>query len=152
MINIQPFTPRYFQLPGIQAQLVQNGRMNIGDVMTIFHGMETDFIGRPMRNPPLESRPGHPDRKPEDMMVAAIGTLGAWRATEFAGKNHQRLVQQSAAMQVLQESTDRLVNCQRVGRVVILQATMRILSACSSRTMLDLDEADTPFNKSPGRK
>ena len=118
----------------------------------------TDSIGTSQDRAPLDSRPGKECRLDSSPVIATrclvgIGNLEDTRsATEFTGKNHQRLVQQSAAVQVLQESTDRLVDCQRVGRVVILQATMRIPSACSPRTMLDLDEADTSFNKSPGRK
>ena len=57
VVNLQSLAPGDFQPPGIQPQLLQDGGMDVGDVVTVFDRMEPDFIGGPCTTPPLMPPP-----------------------------------------------------------------------------------------------
>ena len=52
-IDLQPLLARDFELTGIEAELMQNGCMNISDVMPILDGVESQFVSCAVSNPAL---------------------------------------------------------------------------------------------------
>ena len=52
-IDLQTFLTRDFQLAGIEAELMQNGCMNISDVVPILDGVESQFVSCAVSNPAL---------------------------------------------------------------------------------------------------
>src|SRR5436305_119995 len=54
--------------------------MNVGHVMAVLDGVEADFVGGAVDNAALEAAAGHADSEAVDVMVAAVGSLGAARA------------------------------------------------------------------------
>lgn len=60
-INIEPFAAGDFQTASVQAQLLQNRGMNVGDIVAVFDGMETDLIGRSVHHASLDAAPSERD-------------------------------------------------------------------------------------------
>src|SRR3954467_7302945 len=46
---------------GIEAELVENGGVNVGDVVAVFDGVEAKLVGRAMDRAALDAAAGHPD-------------------------------------------------------------------------------------------
>ena len=63
----------------------------------------------PMVWPPLHAAAGHPHGEAVGVVVAAVALLAHRRAAELAAPDDQRLVEQAAALQVVQQAGDRLV-------------------------------------------
>jgi hypothetical protein len=72
MVYFQTLSFRQFQFSGIEPQLMQDGGVDIGDIMAILDRMKSNFIRRTMNGSALDSSPGKPDRKTEDMMVSPV--------------------------------------------------------------------------------
>jgi hypothetical protein len=45
-INLQPLLARDFELVWVEAELVQDGGVQVGDVVAVFDGVKADFVGR----------------------------------------------------------------------------------------------------------
>jgi len=118
MVDVQAFASRYFQMAGIETQLLQDRGVDVGDIVPVLYGVETDFIRHSMDDAPFDSTAGHPDGKTVDVVIASIGTLRSWRLAEFAGKQHNGRIQQATLLQVLQQAGDRLVDRFEVAFVV----------------------------------
>ena len=89
---------------------MQDGGVDVGHVVPIFDGVEAQFVGRAVGDAPLQASSGHPDREAERMMVATIASLRAGRAAELGGPDDERLVEQPALFQVLEEPRDRTID------------------------------------------
>ena len=86
---------------------MQDGRVQIVDVNLVLDGVVSEFIRGAVDDAGLEAAAGHPHREAERIVIAADFlcvhiALRAWRTAELAAAEHDRLVEQSAALQVLQ--------------------------------------------------
>ena len=110
VVNLQSLAPGDFQPPGIQPQLLQDGGMNVGDVVTVFDRMEPDFIGGPVHDAAFDAAARHPHAKSVNMVIAPVRPLRPRSPAEFSSKYNQRFVEQPAATEVLQQGGHRLVD------------------------------------------
>ena len=95
--------PGISSLAGVEAELVEDRGVDVGDVVAVLDGVEADLVGRAVDDAALQAAAGHPDGEAEDVMVAAVGTLRTGRATEFGGEDHECFIEQPAAIEVLQQ-------------------------------------------------
>src|ERR1700683_2528665 len=72
-------------------------------------GVNAELVGRAMHRAPLDAAPREPDAESFRMMIAAIAPCGVRRAAELAGPEDERLVEQAALLEVLDETGDRLI-------------------------------------------
>ena len=71
-VLLKAFLPGDFQAVRVQAQLLQNGGVNIGDVMRILNGVKPDFVGCSVSDSALQSATGHPHTESVRMMISAV--------------------------------------------------------------------------------
>ena len=71
VIHIEALLPRNIQPPGIEAEQVQHGSVNVGDIVPVLDRMKAQFIGRAVNDAALYSGSGHPRRETIGMMVTA---------------------------------------------------------------------------------
>ena len=106
VVNLQPFATGDFELAVIESQQVQNGRMQVSDVVTFAESMIAEFVGGSMDVAFFQTGSRHPDRESVGMMIATICAAStafqARRATEFCAEDDQSFVEQSALFQILQ--------------------------------------------------
>ncbi len=116
--------------------------MNVRHIVTILTGVKTDFVRSTMHHSALQSSAGHPNAETEDMVIATIGALRSRRSAEFGGKHDNRFIQQTSALQVDQQTANRLIDGLSQTRVIAFQSAKRIPSAsapppcwiCTKRT------------------
>ena len=107
MVHVEAFAAGDFQLVRVEAELVQDGRVDVGDVMPVLDGVEAEFVGRAVGDAAFDAAAGQPGAEALGMVIAA-GAFGAGRAAEFGAADDERLVQQSALLEVLEQAGDRL--------------------------------------------
>jgi hypothetical protein len=95
MIQFEALAPGNLEPMRIQSQLMQDRRVDVGDVMPILDGMKAKFIGGAVLNTSRDTAPGQPRAKTLRMMIAAA-LLRAGRTSEFRAKHDQRFVEQAA--------------------------------------------------------
>ena len=71
-VNLEPFMARDFEAARIEAELVHDGGMHVGDIMAILARMKSDLVGGAVYDASFESATGEPYREAEYVMVAPI--------------------------------------------------------------------------------
>src|SRR5262245_61561350 len=85
------------------------------------------------------------------MMVPAIA-LGARRTAKLGAPDDQRLVQQAALLEVLQETRNGPIHLGREGPVVLANARVRVPGTAAAAAVEDLDKADAALHQAPRRQ
>ena len=80
--------------------------------------------------PPLTPSAGKPQAESVRVVIAAIRRLHKRRAAELAGPENERLVEQSARFQVLDQPGDRLIDLKGIDPVVPLELDVLIPTDC----------------------
>src|SRR5207249_6642269 len=98
----------------MDAELVQNRRLQIAHVYRIPDDVVAELVGLAVHDAALDPPAGEPHREAARVMIAPVVGVGqlALRidgASEFADPNHERLVEQSARLQILAQSETALV-------------------------------------------
>src|SRR6266487_2082958 len=95
----------------VEAQKVQNRRVQVVDVHRILRGPEAKFVGRAIHRAALHAATSEPHAEAVVIVVAAAQRrqLGDGRAAELAAPEHERLVEKTALFQVREKGGDGLV-------------------------------------------
>ena len=106
----------------VEAELVEEGGVQVADVDGMFDGAEAEFVGDAERDAGFEAAAGHPHGEGVDVMVAAgrFPRFAHRRAAELAAPEHDRRVEQSAATEILHQCGRRLIDLFADVRQVLL--------------------------------
>ena len=129
---------------------MEDGGVEIGDIVRGIDGVEADFVGGAVGDACFEAAAGHPDGEAVDMVIAAIGALGAWGATEFGGEDHEGVFEEAALGEVLEEAGDGLVDGEGEFGVIGFEGGVGVPGAGAAAAVLDLDEANAAFGEASG--
>jgi hypothetical protein len=80
----------------IDAERVENRRVQVVDIDRVFHGVKSEFVGAPKGNALFNSAPGHPHGESVGVMVASplfAGPLDNGRPPKLTAPNDQRFVE-----------------------------------------------------------
>ena len=61
MIDREAFASGHFQAMGVEAHLVEDGRVDVGDVVAVLGRVEAEFVGRAVGDAPFDPAAGEPD-------------------------------------------------------------------------------------------
>src|SRR6266853_652081 len=136
----------------VDAQLTENGGVKVADVDRVLDDVVGHLVGLAIDKSGLHAAAGHPDAETAGMMVAAIIFLGELAlaingAAKFTAPNHQRVLEQAALLEVLDEAVAALVNVLALRRKVARQVAMLVPAA-----MKDLHEAHAALDQPPGHQ
>ena len=134
------------------AQQVQHGCMEVVYLGAFVHGLVAPLVSRSVNGARLHSATGQPNREPVLIVIATILPLGEWCAAKFAGPDDQCFIEQAALSKVLEQRSDRLVNCQRIIFVSRLEAVMLIPTVAFDLGTGQFDEADAAFDHASGNQ
>src|SRR6266567_9621688 len=81
VVEFEAFAARDFELAGVQSQATQDGCVDIGHIMTVLNGVETQFVRHAVLDAAPHARAGEPRAKGLRMMIAP-GAFRSWRTTE----------------------------------------------------------------------
>ena len=103
------------QLLVVDAQAVQNRGLQIVDVHRIRDDVVAEVVGLAVRDAGLDAAAGHPHGEAARMMIAAVVVvrqlaLAVDGAAEFAAPDDQRVVEQAALLQILDQRGRRLID------------------------------------------
>ena len=93
------------QPPVVDAQTVQDRRVQVVNVNWIFHHIVAEVVSLAVDNPRLDAGARHPEREALGMVVAAVVVAGELALAidgpaELAAPDHQRVVEQPALLEV----------------------------------------------------
>ena len=100
VVDVETLAAGDVQLGGVETELVENGGVDVGNVMWVFNGVKAQFIGCAMNYTGLYAAPGKPAGEALRMMVATRA-LGTGRAAELSAEHHQCILQHSALLEIL---------------------------------------------------
>ena len=89
-LGFEAASPRDGKLLCVEPELVQDGRMHIGEVVTLVDGVKSEFVGGAADLAPLNTPACHPARKTINMVIPAVGASfgpGVRRSTFGARPN-----------------------------------------------------------------
>src|SRR5437879_3605368 len=98
------------QLLVVEAEQVENGRVEVVNGDALLACAETEFVGRSDGLPSFYAAAGQPHRVAVRIVVSAFASLRHGRAAEFTGPNHQGTVEQSPLLEVTQQRRNGLVH------------------------------------------
>ncbi len=132
----------------IEAEQVEDGRVEVVDVDAVGHGVETQFVGFTQSHPRLDPTAGQPHGKGIGVVVSAVITaLHHRRAAKLATPDDQGILKHSALFQVLNQGRAGLIGV----LAILLQAVDEVAMLVPS-FMKNLDKADTAFGEPAGKQ
>jgi len=137
----------------IDAQLVQDGRVQVVNGERIDNGVRAKLVGFSIRDSAFEAATSHENRIAADMMISAsdiVDRTDGGCPSHFASPQHNGLIQKAALMQVCDQRRNGLF-C-NAGVLFVIHFQMRVLVpwrvvAIEARAG-DLDESDTGLDES----
>src|SRR5215510_4333156 len=97
---------------------MQDRRVDVVDVRPFFNRAQPDLIRGADDLSAFDTAAGHPHRETPGVVVAPVAFLVEWRAAEFTAPYDQRRIEQSARLQIGQQSGDWLIGAGAHLRVV----------------------------------
>src|SRR6185503_14273534 len=94
----------------IEAELVQQGGVQVVDGDAVLYGLESELVGGSVSDTGLDAAAGQPHGVAVGIVVAAVAVLRARGASEFPAPDDQGLVQQAAALQIADQGGRGLVH------------------------------------------
>src|SRR4051812_45986258 len=89
---------------------MEHGGMDVVAVGGLVGGLVRPFVAGAVAGTPLDATAGEPAGEGVGIVVAAFASLRAWHAAELRGPVDDRLFEQAAGLQILEEAGDRLVH------------------------------------------
>ena len=109
VIDIQPLAAGDFEAVAVQAELVQYRRVDVGDVVAIFDGVETQFIGRAVGDAAFDAAAGEESGEALGVVVAA-GAFCARGSAEFGAPDDDGVVEEAALLEIFDQSGDGAID------------------------------------------
>lgn len=102
----------------VESQQMQDRGMQVVQMNFVLHRVIAVFVGGAVAKPSLYASAGEEHRVALRVMVSAVAALGGRRASKFATPDNERVLKQSAAFQVVQQSSNWLIDLQGIGGVL----------------------------------
>ena len=125
----------------IETELVQDRGVDVGDVVPVLDRVEAKLVGGAVDDAALDAAAGHPDGEAVGVMIAAVGALGTRCAAELGGPDDDRVVEQAALFQIVQQAGDWLVDLRHSS-----------WSGCAAEARVGVPRTGAPLRRGrPGR-
>ena len=136
----------------VQAEQVQDGRVEVVGVNRINHGLEADLVGGPVRVPGLHAGPGKEGRERPVVVLAplVVGRAIEWCAAKLRRPDDQRVVEQAALLKVCQQSVDRPVNL--LGQALVIHHVPVRIPITGGTGVDQFDETNPALGQAPCRQ
>ena len=137
----------------IEAEQVQDRRVQVVDRQDVFDGFETEFVGRAVADSAFDASSGEEGGKAVGIVISALGTFLEHRHTAELGTPHnQRVVEQPSLPHVVNQCRGWLIHDAAVNVVLLSQLLMTVpvqASAAGVGPVEELHEANTFLDQSP---
>src|SRR5262249_24183197 len=135
----------------VQAHEMKNGRLEIVNVDTVFDGVIAEVIRCSVSNAGLDAAAGHPNGEGVLVMVPAkpfrsVALFVHRRSAEFPSPNNKSAVQQTATLQISNQSGNRLIRLLAAAHKAIAQVVAHRLPMAVPIPMIELHETDSALD------
>src|SRR5262249_38755368 len=136
--------------PGVfDAEAMQERGIEIVDVHRVLNDVVTIIVGGAVADAGLEAAARNPHREATAMVVAPVIrrcqlALAVDRAAKFPAPNDERVVEQAALLEVLDERRGRLIHVETLAANLARQVAVLVPA-----TVHELDEADAALDHAP---
>ena len=131
----------------VDSHQVQQRRVEIVDVHFLLGGVPAEVVGGSVNESRADTSPSEAEGVAVRMMLAPVGALAGGASAEFTAPNDQRIVKQSARLEVRQKRANRFVGCSSIFTVALFEFAVLVPVQSVALATLDLDEADTPLGQ-----
>ena len=142
----------------VHAEEMEDGGPQIVDGANVLDCMIAKIVGGSVCGAAADAAAGEPDGKAEGIMIPTVAALCERSAAEFAGPDDESFVEQSAGLEILDESGDGLIHLLGHFRVTGLENAVLIPGIADltgiGRALKagQFDETNTPFDEAPGEQ
>src|SRR5579871_4876850 len=108
----EPFAPALVQVAElvlIETELMQDGGVDIAEMIRIFHGVQPDGVGGSDHLAALDPAAGQPHAETQVMVIAAPAILGFRRTAELAAPKDQSGFQEATPLEIVEQPGNGLV-------------------------------------------
>ena len=142
----------------VEAKLMQDRGLQVMDVNRILRDTKSQLVGLSVVEAPLHSAAGHPHGEAVRVVVSTenlpfrCAAFTEWGATELSSPDDQRLVEETALLQVLDQGGDGLVHRSALVRQSISQTGRCPGSMVVPAPVEELHEANPLLDQSTGEQ
>src|SRR5438046_1864752 len=101
MIHLEPLATGDLQEVRVEAELVEDGGVDVRHIVAVLDGMEAELVRGAVRHTALDAAAGEPGAEALRVMVSPRA-LRAGRAPELRAPHDQRVLEHPAPLQVLE--------------------------------------------------
>src|SRR5260221_20361 len=127
----------------VEPEQVEHRRVKVVNVHAVLNRVIADLIGCAVNESAFHSTAGHPDRVPVRIVIPPISALRYRRATKLTRPDDERVLEQSACLEVLKEPADWFVDFTSILSVEIIELAVLVPLV----TVRALNEAHTAFRE-----
>ena len=137
----------------VEAEQVQQGRVQVVDVGLVLDAVEAEFVGLAVGDAGADAAAGEPHGEGVDVVVAAglVAVFAHRRAAEFAAPDDQGLLEQAAGLEVADEAGAGLVNLVHDLRKIVLEG-LALAAMAVPVGVVELDEAHAALDQAAGEQ
>ena len=142
----------------VEPQQMQDGRVQVVESEDVLDRVIAILVGRTVNRAALDSTPGQPHAEAEWVMVASVDALHKRGSAELARPDDQCLVEQTARLEILDQTCNRLIDLERVDFVPRFELAVLISRSADVRGHVfgvphgQLDETYASFDQPPGQQ
>ena len=113
-------------------------------------GAQAEFVGAADGLAAFDAAAGHPHREAGRVMVAAVALLGHRGAAEFAAPDDERVLEEAAGLEVLEQARDGFVH--RGAQAGVVALDLRVGVPLRAGAVVDLHEAHAALDHAAGEE
>ncbi|MFT5108198.1 MAG: hypothetical protein ACI9UA_003841 [Pseudoalteromonas tetraodonis] len=139
----------------IDAEQVQDRRMQVVYANAILDGLISELVARAILHAAFDAAASHPHREDMRVVIPALAVLRIGGATELTAPHDEHLVEHPTSLQVGEQSADRLIDtfgCDAVVRTdVVVAVPWHVGQSANAavRSRIQLHETHTAFDQPP---
>ncbi len=139
----------------IEAELVEDGGVEVFDFEGFFDGGGAEFVGLAEADSAFDSASGHPHGEAGRVVIAAgsFGVFGGGLSAEFSAPDDEGFVEEAALFEIFEKSGDGFVGVAGVFVVVVFEVAVGVpvvVVMCAAG--IELDEGDAAFDEAAGEE
>ena len=133
----------------VETEQMQDRGVKVVDLDGVVDGLVAVVIGGSVGHSALDATPGQPEAEAERIVVASVASLGEGSAAEFAGPNDQCFPEQSARLEIGEETRDGFVDGACVEGMILFEIPVGIPTRRAMGTGAgEFDKTNATFDQS----
>jgi len=134
----------------VEAELMQDGGVQVVDVDFVFHRRESKVVGRSVDGSAFDSAARQPHGETVGVVVSAVATLRCGSSAKLAAPDDERFFKQAALFEISEQLRDRLVNV--FAQFLVLCVVLAVGVPGLSVAVVDLHKSHAFFAQSPSQQ